>query len=467
MKNILSISLSVLLAISTSIAVAQKQTPPEGGQPKNFTLPAKEEFKLPNGLEATMVPYGELPKVTINLVVQTGNVHEQANENGLADIAGHLMQEGTTSRSATQIAEEVARMGGSLDISIGANQTIIYADALSEYGPELVTLMAGLLQNPSFPESELERVKNDFKRQMNLARAQPGMQAQIRFTKALYGDHPYGRDLPSDKEIDGYTLEQVRNFYQNQFGAKRTNVYVAGRFDESAMKEAITSSLSGWREGPAREIQVAKPVTKSDMIVVDRPGAPQSTLVIGLPVVPPSHPDYMALRVTNSLLGGSFGSRITRNIREDKGYTYSPYSSISARYKVGDWYQQADVTTEHTGNSLKEIVYEIDRLRKEPPTEEELKGIQNYEAGLFVLRNSTPSGIISQLNFLDLHDLPETFLTNQVENIHAVTPQKVQEIAKTYMRPKEMTLVVVGDKKVIDKQLKKFQDDLKKMPAVQ
>jgi zinc protease len=262
-------------------------------------------------------------------------------------------------------------------------------------------------------------------------------------------------------------LDQVKDFYQKQFGARRTDVYVAGKFDEGAMKEAITSSLSDWTEGPAPAIPVAKPVTKSDMIVVDRPGAPQSTIIIGMPVIDPSHPDYIALRVTNSLLGGSFGSRITRNIREDKGYTYSPTSSVAAKYKVGDWSEQADVTTEHTGNSLKEIVYEIEKLRKEPPSEEELKGIQNYEAGLFVLRNSTPSGIIGQLSFLDLHDLPETFLTNQVQAIHAVTPQKVQQTANTYLRPKDMTLVVVGDKKQIDKQLKKFQEDLKKAPVTQ
>lgn len=462
MNKLQNIYLTVLLAMGASLAVAQKQTPPEGGTPKDFSLPAKQEFTLPNGLEATMVPYGEVPKVNVTMVVQTGNVHESANENGLADITGKMLQEGTAAKNATQIAEEVARMGGSLYVSIGPNQTFIGGDALSEYGPELVRLIASMVQEPAFPESELERVKNDFKRQMNLARAQPGTQADTRYRKALYGEHPYGRDLPTDKEIDGFTLEQVRDFYNRQFGAQRTNVYVAGKFDASAMKQAITSSLSDWEKGPARDIPVAQPVTKGDMVVVDRPEAPQSTLIIGLPVVDPSHPDYTDLRVTNSLLGGSFGSRITRNIREDKGYTYSPYSTIDARYKVGDWSEQADVTTEHTGNSLKEIVYEIERLRKEPPTEEELKGIQNYEAGLFVLRNSTPGGIISQLNFLDLHNLPDSYLTNQVQSIYAVTPDDVQQTAQKYLRPRDMTLVVVGDRKQIDKQLKKFQEDLRK-----
>lgn len=459
--------MSALLAFGASTAVAQKQTPPPGGEPKDFTLPAKQEFTLPNGLEATLVPYGEVPKVTVSMVVEAANVHEGPDQNGLADIVGRLMEEGTATRSAKQIAQEVARMGGYLNVGVGPNQTVISGEALTEYGPELIALMADVLENPAFPASELERVKNDFKRQMNLARAQPGTQASEKFRATLYPNHPYGRELPTDEQVDSYSLEEVKDFYQNQFGAQRTHVYVAGKFDESKMKEAITSSLSDWERGPAPRIPVAQPVTKGEMLVLDRPGAPQSTIVFGLPVVPVSDPDYMKLQVANSLLGGSFGSRITRNIREDKGYTYSPRSYINPRYKVAEWAEQADVTTEHTGNSLNEIVYEINRLSKEAPAAEELEGIQNYEAGLFVLRNSTPGGIISQLNFLDLHDLPDSYLTNQVQNIYAVTPEQVRSITEKYIRPEDMTLVVVGDKQQIDAQLKKFQEDLKKTTATQ
>ena len=176
----------------------------------------------------------------------------------------------------------------------------------------------------------------------------------------------------------------------------------------------------------------------------------------------PTSPDYMRLRVLNSMLGGSFGSRITRNIREDKGYTYSPYSYTETHYRTGNWSQNADVTTTDTGNSLREIMYEIERLQKTPPSAEELKGIQNFEGGMFVLRNSNPDGIINQLNTLDLHGLPETYLTEQVKNINAVTPQQVSEMTRKYVRPEAMTIVVVGDKKVIDPQLKKFQAERKK-----
>jgi predicted Zn-dependent peptidase len=254
----------------------------------------------------------------------------------------------------------------------------------------------------------------------------------------------------------------VRDFYQRQFGAQRTRVYAAGKFQVAAMQQAISEAFKPWQKGPAPQIPLAQASAQANLLLVDRPGAPQSTIVIGLPVVDPSHPDYTRLRVMNSLLGGSFGSRITRNIREDKGYTYSPYSNINARYRVADWSEVADVTTEHTGNSLREIVKEIGLLQKAAPPAAELKGIQNYEAGLFVLRNSTPAGIIGQLNFLDLHGLPDSYLANLVEEIHAVTPQQVQETAKKYLRPEDMTLVVVGDKKVIEPQIKKIEAELKK-----
>ena len=179
-------------------------------------------------------------------------------------------------------------------------------------------------------------------------------------------------------------------------------------------------------------------------------------------MVSPSHPDFTALNITNSLLGGSFGSRITSNIREDKGYTYSPRSVLGTNYQTGLWYEAADVTTDFTGASLEEIKKEIVRLQNEPPSQEELEGIQNYTAGIFVLQNSTPAGIIGQLNYLDIHDLPESDLTERVKNFYAVTPEKVQEMTQKYITPDNMTLIVVGDKAKIEQQIKDFTEPVKK-----
>jgi predicted Zn-dependent peptidase len=202
-------------------------------------------------------------------------------------------------------------------------------------------------------------------------------------------------------------------------------------------------------------------VKTNEVAMIDRKDAPQTTIMLGLPTLDPSKPDYLPLQVTNSLLGGSFGSRITSNIREDKGYTYSPFSTINSGYRVAIWYEQADVTTEHTGASLGEISKEIKRLQTEAPSAEELKGIQNYEAGIFVLQNSTPGGIINQLNNLDFHGLPDSYLTDRVKNIYQVTPEKIQQMAKDYYKYEDMTLVLVGDKKQLDKQIKEHQKALK------
>ncbi|MCB0434892.1 MAG: insulinase family protein, partial [Mangrovimonas sp.] len=207
----------------------------------------------------------------------------------------------------------------------------------------------------------------------------------------------------------------------------------------------------------------ATPSTEHKVEIIDRPGAPQSTILYGLPTIDPSNPDYVALDVTNSILGGSFGSRITSNIREDKGYTYSPSSNIDTNYKSGVWYESADVTSDFTGASVNEIKKEIVRLQNEAPTKEELDGIKNYEAGIYVLQNSSPGGIIGQLNFLDLHELPDSWLENRVQNIMAVTPEQVSEMTKKYIKPEDMTLIIVGDKESVSKQIQETikNEDLK------
>jgi zinc protease len=195
---------------------------------------------------------------------------------------------------------------------------------------------------------------------------------------------------------------------------------------------------------------------KQSFSLVERPGAPQSTIYFGIPVLNPIDKDYVKMVVTNALLGGSFASRITSNIREKKGYTYSPRSQVSTRYRDAYWAEIADVGTDVTGAALKEIIGEIRHLQTEDPPKDELEGIQNYIAGTFVLQNSTRQGIIGQLSYLHLHGLPDSYLANYVKNIYAVTPEDVRETTEKYIRDKDMTLVIVGDKKKVEDQIKEY-----------
>lgn len=442
------------LCAPASLSFAQeKQQPPAGGVPKPFTLPRKETFTLKNGTQVTLVPYGSIPKVTVSAVVGAGNINETADKVWLADLTGELLKEGSTTRSGEAIAEEAARMGGSLNIAVTPDQTSISADVLSESGPQLVALIAEVLQRPKLPASEIERLKTSFIRNLSIQKSQPGSIAQERFSKLLYADHPYGRIFPTEEMIKNFGIADVQKYYKDNFGAARTRIYVAGRFDSAAMRRSITQTFGTWERGTSAVENIPKPVSVRKIYLIDRPGAPQSTLYLGLPVVDPSHKDFVALSVTNSLLGGSFASRITSNIREQKGYTYSPNSSVSTRYRDAYWLQVADVTTAVTGPSLKEIFYEIEQLQKEAPPEAELQGIKNYRAGVFTIQNSSRAGIIGQLAFLDLHKLPDTYLTNYVQNVLAVTPQDVQRIARQYLKSEQMAIVVVGDKAQVTSQL--------------
>ena len=449
-------ALALTVLLSASAGLAQKQSPPPPAPPKDFAAPAATKFRLDNGLEVTLVPYGTVPKVRVELAVLAGNAYDGAKQVSLADLTGSLMREGTTTKTATQISQAAARMGGSLDVEVSVNAAEISGDVLSESGPEMVRLVADVVRNPKFPESELPRLKADSLRQLSITRSQPQQMALEKFRGTLYPDHPYGRIFPTPEMVQGFTLADVRSFYDANYGASRAHLYVAGKFDRSAMEAAIREAFGGWKAGKPSALAAPKPKSARAIYLVDRPGAVQSTILLGMPVPDPSNPDYVPLSVVNTLLGGYFSSRITANLRENKGYTYSPSSQLSTRYRDAYWAEAADVTTNVTGPSLKEIFYEIDRLQAEPPSAAELKATQNYIAGVFVLQNSSRSGIINVLELVDLHGLPADYLKTFLKRVYAVTPQDVQRLAQKYIQDDKATIVVVGDRKVIEEQIKPY-----------
>lgn len=458
--NKLKSFLAATLAVSLfSVVVAQEEAremPPPGGTPKDFTLPAKDTFGLDNGLQATMVSFGTVPKTTISVIVRAGNLNE-GDQIWLADLSADFLVEGTTSRSAEDIAQAAAAMGGEINVSVDEDETTVSADVLADFTPDMIALIGDVVRNPAFPEAELERLKRDMLRSLSVAQTQPQNMVMAEFRSALYGDHPYGRMLPDEAQLAAYSLDDARNFYNNNFGAQRTQVYVAGVFDSAATRTAIEAAFGDWAQGPDVLIDMPQPVTEKVVLdVVDRPGASQSNILLGLPTIKPGADDWIPLLVTNYILGGAFSSRITANIREDKGYTYSPFSSISARYQDAYWVQSAAVTTDVTGAALKEIMYEIDNLQNNPPPTEELEGMKNYAAGIFTLQNSSRGGIINTLSYIELQGMPETYLTDYVSNVHAITPEKISEVAQTYLNEDNMTLAVVGDRSQISEQVEPY-----------
>lgn len=457
MKHWMWIAVALSGALLAQTSPAEKEQPPAGGTPKPFKVPARQSWKLVNGLQASTVPYGNIPKVIIRAVVRAGNVNEAANQIWLADLTADMLKEGAGERNGSQLAEAAASMGGSLSISAGSDQTTVSLEVLSEFAADAVRLVADVLQKPALPDSELPRLKADLVRRATVYKSQPQALADELFYKAIYPDHAYGRVFPTEAMVKAFTIEQVQTFFKSFFGAQRTRVYVSGVFDQAEIRKAIDSAFAGWAKGEAIVPDVPKPTTKPLFLTEDRAKAPQSTIRIGLPSPNPADQDYVSFQVTNSLLGGSFSSRITANIREQKGFTYSPYSYMVSHPRDAFWVHSSDVTTASTGAALTEIVKEIDRLRAEAPSQKELNGFEQNLAGLFVLQNSSPGGIIGQLSFVDLHGLGDSWLNNYVQRVNAVKPPDVQRIAETYLDPKKMTIVVVGDQSKIADQLEPFR----------
>lgn len=446
-------ALAVLLA-APCLAGEEREAPPPLAAPKPFALPAVTAFALKNGMKVTLAEYGSVPMVAISARMAFGNINETADQVWLSDLVAELMKEGTATMAAEQVAREAARMGGQLQVSAGTDESSARIEVLSEFAADAVKLVADVIEHPKFPESELERVRGNLLRQLTVQLSTPQAQARRAFAAALYPDHPYGRLFPSESQLKGYTIGDVRKFYADNAGAQRTHLYVVGRFDP-AVRKTIEVAFATWDPGTAVKRAPPNPVAAKNLVLLDRPGAVQSTLRLGLPItISPSHPDYAAFEVVDSLLGGAFTSRITNNIREQKGYTYSPFSQVVTRYRTAEWYEAADVTTKFTADSIREIQFEINRLRKEPPDAKELKGIQNLMVGLFVLQNSSNQGIIGQLSFVDLHGLTDDYLKTYVQRVNAVSREDVQRIAETYLDPGKMTLVVVGDKEKMGQSIK-------------
>jgi zinc protease len=449
----LALTLLPVTSLHAQAAPAAKEAPPAPAAPKDFTLPAKHEFALPNGMHVTMVPYGRLPVATVSLVLRTGAIDENAQQVWLASLMADFLQQGSTTRSAAAVAEAVAGMGGDLSINSGDDQTTIQGDVLGDSAAAFSRVVADVIEHPGFPESEFTRLRNDRLRQLAIARSRPQVLTKDRFDAQIFPDHPYGRDLPTDDALKGYTAAQVRDFYTHNTGAARAHLYVIGRFDGAAVEQAVRDAFGGWAAGSPPTVNPPTPRAERTVVLIDRPGAVQSTIDLGLPVADPSQPDWIGLQVTDALLGGSFASRITSNIREQKGYTYSPFSTVDTKFHAAVWHETADVTTNVTGASLKEIFGEIDRLRSEAPSAEEVQSIHNYLAGTFVLASSSPAGLARQFGFVDLHGLGDDYLTSYVRHVYAITPADVQRIAQQYLDPNKMAIVVAGDKKTVADQV--------------
>jgi zinc protease len=449
----LLVGLASLVLVEPSFADAYPPAPPVGAL-KPFTIPPGQTFALPNGLKVTLIPLGSVPQAAISLKVYAGRI----NDNGkpwLAELTADMLKEGAGTRTSAEIADFAAAMGGNITVNVDSETTSLDLSVLSGHAPDAIALLADLVQRPSLPAGEFERVKANRARALAVALSQAQSIADQALARAYYGaDHPYGSAYPEPRRFGAYSLEEVRAFYAGNFGAQRAVLYVAGRFDAAAVRAAVTKAFSAWGKGPQRLSLPPRPQRGPQYILVDRPGAPQSTIRLSFPGPLVGSAEDFPFKVMDTLLSGSFNSRITRNIRENKGYTYSPYSEVNYYPANTQWVFNADVTTASTGASLHEIFGEIRGLQSSPPGADETAGMRTNRATRPIFAGATAGGLISLLSYYEALGQPPSYIANYAQRALAVTGPQVTAAARATLPLDQMTLVVVGDLNTVVPQLK-------------
>ncbi len=446
----------LVCAASLAAQVPDRSSPPELGPPPTLSLPPIQEHTLSNGLRVMLMEKHNVPVVQVNVIVHTGSAYDPADRIGLATMMADMMDEGAGSRDALQLADAIEFLGARIGVGSGTHTitTTMYT-AVTKLD-EALPLMADILLRPTFPEEELERKRLSRLTQILQAHDEPRAIASVLFSKALYGDHPYGNPgIGDEASTRAITVSDLRRFHDTYFKANNAVVIAVGDITPATILPKLETALGGWRAGTVPELSwpAAKQVRETQVLLVDKPGAPQSEIRIGRIGAERKTADYYALDVMNTILGGSFTSRLMQNLREDKGYTYGAGSSFSFRPLPGPFLASSAVQTDATAASLTEFFKEFDAIR-EPVPEDELTRGKNYEALAFPGAFQSVGGIAGNLSEIAIYDLPRDYFNQYIERILAVTQADVQEVARKYIVPEQMLVVVVGDRASIEEEIR-------------
>lgn len=456
-----SLTIAFILAVVATTALAQQKTPPPPGAARPLNLPKITEKKLANGLTVVLAPLPNVPKITAILTFRSATTASDRQDHpGIAQIAAAVANEGTDTRTSKQIKEELRSIGGSLNLGSDADSTTMNATSLSEFSARLFDLMSDVAQHPSFPDTEVKLAQENTIQQIRAGRADPGFLVNERFQKAVFGDHPYSFVVPDEKSINALTRADLRAFVTKVYLPNASHLIVVGDIDVDKTFAEIEKAFGGWKSGPAPPDE-NPPVPKREkrqIYFVDRPGSVQSAIYVGNVSIPRKDKDYFAIRTADTIFGGSFYSRLTRNIREAKGYTYSPFSSADTRAKTGSILTGAFVRNEVTGPTLLEIFYELDRMRVLPVTDEELSAAKEYSTGNFSVELASQQGLAGRINTVYTYDLDSNFINDFRPKIEALTVADIQKAAAKYFDTYRAAIVIVGDWEKVKEQVVPFGD---------
>src|SRR2546426_2845380 len=371
-----------------------------------------------------------------------------------------MLREGTKTRTSVQIADDLARLGASISATsgFGSSAAVINASGLSENFDQWFALTNEILLNPSFPADELNRLKQRLKAQLRQQRANPNFLSNERFSRAVYGTHPAAVVAATNESIDAITSEMLTKWHQDRYAPQNAILGITGDVKAAEIVQKLEKALAAWKKTDLKEVLPpnARAAASKKVLLVDRPGSVQTTVVLGNIAIDRRDPDYIALTVANHILGGGPAARLFLNLREEKGYTYGVYSSFTALKYPGPWRAGGDVRTEVTEGAITEFLKEFQRIRDEKVPASELEEAKRAIVAGFALSLERPTELLGYAIVRKIYGFPPDYWDTYPARIMAVTADDVQRIARKYINPDNLQIVAVGDVSKIKPIMEKY-----------
>jgi predicted Zn-dependent peptidase len=437
-------------------AARDRSSVPQPGPAPALQVPPQAHFQLKNGLKVRLVEHHRLPIVALYLVVDAGAVHDPADRPGLASFTAGMMTEGTKRRSATRISDDLGFIGASLGAGAGFDSASLSASTLSEHLDALLDVFADVLITPTFPAGDFARVQDQRLVALVQQRDEPRLVAAKAFSQLYWGDHPYGHwSMGTEESVRATTRDDLVAFHASRWRPGASELVVVGDVTRAELERKLEGALGAWT-GPtppaARPAQAKVPEPRT-VLIEKRGPAPQAFVMLGMPGLQRSDPDYVAAEVVTEVLGGGSSSRLFRNLREKEGYTYGIYARAEARKLGGSSVIAGSVKTEVTGAAMRAMLEEIRGMRERPVPEAELAVARNSLLLSLPAEFAGVAGIAAKLGEEIVYGLPDDYWDTYARQIAKVTPEDVQRVARRILDPARLTAVMVGDPGAVKPQL--------------
>jgi zinc protease len=438
--------------------VERKGRVPVSSEVLRVRFPRAEKTTLPNGLTVLVLRDSKLPTVSMTLSLKAGSFFEPKEKTGLAELTASMLEEGTKSRTSEQIAELTDRLGASAsaDGGQGSQWASVSAGGMSEDTDTLMALVADMARNPVFPQGPFERLKRQTLAGLQQAMTQPSTLAAIATARAAYGDTPPGRVMPSPASVEALTVDDLKEYHARFYRPEGGYLAVTGAVKPSTVFAMARKYFGDWKRSTTPET-IALPAFSAPssmrITLVDRPGSVQASLTAVTLSLKRTDPDYVPLMVMNRILGGLPSSRLEANIREKRGFAYYARSSVSAPEYTGTLDATTEVRNEVASEALKELLLQFERMRNEPVAETELNAAKQGIVGAFARRLESPEALLAMALDVTRYGLPADYWDTYPARVQAVTADDIRRMARKYLAPERLGIIVVGEASALRKDL--------------